>query len=454
MRALRYLFLTALAMTCAGCGVGGPAEPPLPNVLLISLDTTRADRLGCYGYERNTSPNIDKLAAQSTRYTRAYTTAPWTLPTHTSIFTGRFPTEHGMRHYKTEDGTVAYPKVPEDLPTLGVMFRELGYDTAAYVTNQAFLNPEFGILRGFEYTRCNWMPGEQIVNLAKRWLARERDRPFMLFMNFMDAHYPYNVTPVEGLLPEPPDQNVDLLGDLTNQVMGTSDPIDEVLRNKVIDQYDTGLANQDRALGRIFDYLRESGQFDNTLIIVTSDHGELFGEFRLVAHDKALYEPLMKAVMLVCEPGQTDGGVSETLLSSVDIPAIILDQLPEALAAPYRERFPYAPGNHPITGEWNSTVEHDLRNPVWGARFNGSANMWIEWPWKLIYAPGDLYELYHLEEDPGELQNRYEDEQERAHTMAAAMKAWREPRLRDLSDVAMPSLSPEDRDAMQALGYL
>jgi arylsulfatase A-like enzyme len=204
----------------------------------------------------------------------------------------------------------------------------------------------------------------------------------------------------------------------------------------------------------LFDYLRENDLYDDMLIIVTSDHGEVFGEWRIVGHDKALYEPLMRAVMVVRKPGQSAGAVNTDFVSSVDIPAFVLRSLPEEIAARYKDRFPYEPGNHPIMGERHFAIEHELRNPVWGSGFDGSAYMWMEWPWKLIHAPGGAHELYNLETDPNELDNAYARETARAEAMATALHTWRDPLVRDLSGEAAPIADPEATEAMEALGYL
>ncbi|MBD3221321.1 sulfatase-like hydrolase/transferase, partial [bacterium] len=166
------------------CG-GGPDRP---NVVLIVMDTLRADHLGCYGYERDVSPEIDAFAAGSTVYDRAYATAPWTVPTHGSLFTGKLPFRHGAHTYRSEERGIMVAPLPEVHVTLAEVFAAEGYRTGAFVANDAFLGERFQFDQGFATYHVEPVHADQLNRRAARWLREDRGAPFFMFMNFMDTH--------------------------------------------------------------------------------------------------------------------------------------------------------------------------------------------------------------------------------------------------------------------------
>lgn len=344
-----------------------------PNVLLVVLDTVAASHLGSYGYERDTSPRLDELAREGALFEQNYSAAPWTLPSHASIFTGLHPNTHrtGWEKPRLSDGiasvgTLAY----NNYQTLAEELSMIGYDTCG-VSEKAWLSAESGLSQGFEsywdysetllhesflvkrvfdrYRHKLGMAlpapfdkgGSKVVNRALAWLdggrARDESRPFFLFMNLNEAHDPY----------EPPEEfwSKFLPDDLA--VEDTQPPVlrsDVLLHREVLQGiseisakqmalykalYDAEIFYQDTLLGRLFDGLQELGVKDDTLIIVTSDHGEEFGEIEgRVGHQLSLSDRLLHVPLIVRFPALIPAGRRVPSLSStIDIFPTILEMI-------------------------------------------------------------------------------------------------------------------------------
>ena len=251
----RYVTLVLLAFPLAcsvSCREEKPQTAPKPasdslSVLLITLDTTRADRLGCYGYEQAKTPALDALASSGVRFVQAFTSVPLTLPAHTTLLTGVQPRVHQVR----VNGAVA---LGDEIPTLAEMFKQQGYRTGAFVS--AFvLAQTFGLERGFDVYDDETTFGEdeghaerradQVCDAALRWLESNPKQAFFAWVHFFDPHHPY----------EPPA------------------PFD----GELDDPYDGEIAFMDAQLARLFDWLRTKGLTERTLVIAVGDHGESFG---------------------------------------------------------------------------------------------------------------------------------------------------------------------------------
>ena len=463
---LRWLTLSLVLALAVGCSEA-PQEPP--NVILISLDTVRADHLGCYGYERDTSPALDALAEVSTRYETSYATSPWTLPTHASMFTGKHSFEHGARTYPIPPGVEATNNANVLAPghlTLAEILSAEGYRTGAVVANSTYLKPAFKVDQGFapqDYL-VKRVRAPDVTRLAVRWMAREAEesgRPFFLFVNYMDTHRPYNTTPrTDGRIPAPapgangqPVQSGELLNQLYEVVMGMGQPPPEALVQELINQYDLAIANLDEALGQLFEWLRREGHWDDTLIIVTSDHGEYFGEHGLVEHSKDIYQEGVRVPLLVKGPGQRSGHVDKTVASSVDLPALVLDHLPARLAAKYRKAYPYRPGNHAVVAENYYSRIKDLE-ASYGERFQRVRTAIFFDRWKYIHSTDGNSELYDLESDPLEQRDLYADKQALVEILAGKLEAFRTEGPPAEGGGAVPVLGEEDLEEMRRLGYL
>ena len=257
------------------------AEQPQPNVVVITIDTLRADHLGCYGYKQIRTPNIDALAAESARFERAYTPVPVTLPAHTAIFTGTYPTLSGMHDFSGN-------KLNPAQPTLASVLKQHGYVTGA-VIGSAVLDSRFGLNQGFDFYYDHFdfsrlqesnleemeRPGNVVADVALDWLGKNHGGKFFLWMHLYDPHYPYR----------PPA------------------PYSEQYKDRL---YDGEIAFADAQVGRLIAYLKANDLYRNTLIVLTGDHGESLGEHGEKTHGFFIYNATLHVPVIVHLPG--DGG--------------------------------------------------------------------------------------------------------------------------------------------------
>ena len=374
------LVVAVLAIAALTLGRGAYSEyravatlPPAPagarNVLLIVWDTVRTDNLSLHGYGRRTSPTLEDLAGRGVRFNRAFATAPWTLPSHAGLFTGRWP------HELTADW-----RSPLDhaQPTLAEYLAARGYDTAGFVANLDFCSRETGLNRGFahyeDYPIVTWdiftryialgsrldllTPASVLNRLLKKyygdsfdviprskehakdaamvdrsfldWLSwqRPRGRPFFAFLNYNDAHSPYEVPdrsiPGFGLRP------VSYVDRLTLKSWDTLDKlkVSQAHVQMAIDVYDDSISYLDRRLKALLDELGRRGLIDDTLIIVASDHGEHLGDHLLFFHGCSLYRQVVGVPLVIAGPdGMPAGRAIGDAVSLRDIPATVVDLL-------------------------------------------------------------------------------------------------------------------------------
>lgn len=325
-----------------------PAEQRGPNVLLIVLDTLSARHLGAYGYHRPTSPALDALADEGVVFDRAYSTAPWTLPSHASLFTGLHPTSHrtGWTHPRLDDGrAIGSKRIRYDFLTLSEELNARGYHTCG-VSEKSWLTQEHGLTQGFqEYYDYSiqtaserlLLPraldrlagrlgrpsplrsepvdqgGARVVETALHWLREDHDedRPFLLFLNLNEAHAPY--TPPKGfddfgrflppgaVLEDLPDGYFGHAADRRNYNSGARELLDaEAEIQRAL--YDASILYQDGLLAQLFEGLREQELMEDTLVIVTSDHGEEFNEQGRFGHQMSLSDRLLHVPLIVRYP--------------------------------------------------------------------------------------------------------------------------------------------------------
>jgi arylsulfatase A-like enzyme len=315
------------------------ASPGSPNILMIILDTVRAPNLGLYGYDRATSPNLDRWSASGIVFERAVATAPWTLPSHASMFTGR---------YNFEIGTSFTQPMDAGHPVLAELLARRGYATAGFVANLSYTSRASGLHRGFAryedfpvtpamFTRSAWLPGKlsgvftlltglwrwqvpksagHLTDEFEGWIERRPDRPFFVFLNYFDAHDPYESPPPWRSRFGPPP-----VGDLSDDRQYTTEEVGPWL-----DAYDGAIAYLDDQLARVFATLENRGLRENTLVIVTSDHGEMFGERGQIHHTNGLYTPALHVPLIMSFPGVVPAGVRVGgPVTLRDLPATILD---------------------------------------------------------------------------------------------------------------------------------
>lgn len=334
-----------------------------PNVLVIVVDTLRADHLSSYGYDRPTSTNIDRIATQGVLFQNAVATSSWTFPSHASLLTGRYQYEHGMDKVKQMSVIGVEAFSPNGLPTLGEALLQKGYRTGAFSANRTYFTRDLGFGRGFmhfedyfhsssdmfvrtlygrEFARIYLKRSDRSLvkrvlrklgfaalldqgaegsgsyggafGIRKRadvvnqetldWIDRDRRRPFFAFLNYFDVHDPYG-GPRSYAKPSWPQQ--------TN-----------------VDAYDAGVKYVDDSIGRLMEELDRRGLSKNTLVVITGDHGESLGQHHLRTHGKALYWELIHVPLVLRYPGRVPAGVRlDVPVSNSALPATIMELLGE-----------------------------------------------------------------------------------------------------------------------------
>lgn len=456
-----------LAVLCAATTVGCRDDSRAShNVVLIVLDTVRADHLSCYGYSRPTTPNLDAFAAGADRYLTARSTAPWTLPSHASLFTGKPAWAHGADAMKLPGGSVAdaMPLSPDET-TLAEAFAAAGYDTAAFVANKGYVNPRMGLDQGFAHFMNERFPAAQMSEHALKWLAgRSTQQPWFVFVNYMDAHRPYNTAPLPperaSQLPPPPAEGepdaVASLDALYQHVFLRDDAPPPELVQRVVDNYDLALANLDRGLGALLDALRARGEFDDALIVVTADHGEYFGEHDLVEHSKDVYEEALRIPLLVKRPGQARGRLLETPISLADVARLVLDEASPTAARAQRDRFHGSKGAPGHFAQARYARQRDLTAP-WKGRFERERDALYVENYKLIRSSDGKHELYDLKADPREHDNLIARRAAEAAMLMGRLQRELAKSSRGGAG-ALPELSGAELEALEAelrkLGYL
>ncbi len=426
-----------------------------PNVILVSLDTLRADHLGCYGYHRPTSPNIDALAKVATRYERCMTTAPWSLPAHASMLTGKPSFQHGAHRVRGPNGSIAARPIHEDEVSLAEVFRENGYKTAAFVANIGFLDKRFGFAQGFDTFVADHVGASELNATAGQWIREIGPEPFFLFLNFMDVHHPYNISDRPEGLAYPNAQNASITA-LYQAAMPAIEAPPSALVQALTDRYDMAINDLDAALGEFIGQLRTWGVFENTILVITSDHGEFFGEHYLVEHDKDVYQEVIHVPLVVKGVGQITPVVESNMVSISDIPAIIMAEFSGREIELHGAVFPDKPGNHPIVAQVHFSNFVDIANANWGYRFQRTRTAIFDWPHKLILSTGELPdELYDLSKDLGEAYNVATDHQEIVLRIRKTFDDFKKERgIPDAGRYKPVSESEQDKENLRALGYL
>ncbi len=312
------------------------------NVLLISIDTLRPDHLGAYGYERDTSPNIDGVARRGSIFLNAISTTSWTLPAHVSLLTGMDIATHGVAN----DGISIHP----DIPLLAESLQAAGWRTAAFCSSP-YLNPAFGFGRGFDLyhntdleksdfedtvfleDRYQWnevhadITSPRIEELTVDWLDKNKGEKFFLFLHLWDPHFDFIPPPPYDTLFDPDYQGeVSPLHFMFNEAINPNmDPRD---LEHIIALYDGEIAFTDHYLGLIFRRLKELDLWEDTLVIITGDHGEEFFEHGLKGHRESLYDETVKIPLIIKLPGGAgqDRKIAQQV-SIIDIAVTILDYL-------------------------------------------------------------------------------------------------------------------------------
>lgn len=311
----------AIDVLASGCAVEAKTGPP--NVILVCIDTLRADHLGCYGHTRATSPYLDALAARSTLFEDASAAACWTKPSVPSFLTGTYPNQHGVYEGSARGIEGASTDVlPEGATTLAEVFREHGYGTGAVVMN-AQLKRGNGFEQGFEDYLDQAGDARSIRWQALDWIdGQSGEQPFFLYLHFLDAHWPYDVPEDHASLFASAVETARFRGGdsraLRDAINDGEMPFDARDRAALEALYDGAIRHVDDELARLAQALARRGLDENTVICVISDHGEEFGEHEKIGHGHGLYENLLAVPWILHVPGREPGRVA-TPVSLVDL---------------------------------------------------------------------------------------------------------------------------------------
>ncbi len=426
MRALPLaLAVSVAAVLPLGCRREAPAKPvltPAGNVLLVTIDTLRADHVGCYGHATAATPVLDGLAARGVRFATAVVHVPLTGPSHASILTGLTPPGHGLR----DNGGFV---LPAEVRSGVEDFKQAGYRTAAFVS--AFpLDRRFGLDRGF-LTYDDHLPrgndrrrtpyverfADATTDAVLRWLAAPAaspERPFFLWVHYYDPHAPY----------EPP-------GELAGRFRAAP--------------YDGEVAFTDQQLGRLLRALEEKGVLDQTLVVAMSDHGEGLGEHGEGTHGLFVYDATLKVPFIVAGPGVSAGRVAQTVARGIDVLPTLLDWAGLAVRKEIEGRSlrPALEGREMSDAPAYAETLYPEREFGWAPLF-----AWRTATHKAIEAPRP--ELYDLERDPGETQDRAGTQGARLAEMQQRIQAA----LQRPTPAAAAAADPEAAERLRALGYV
>ena len=427
----RLLAVALLLLLAPGCRSG-----PRPNILLVVADTARADRFLQEGERAAIAPRVAALARDGAAYLDARSPSPWTLPAHASLFTGLYPSSHGA-----ESGHL---RIPDDAPFLAERLRRAGYRTQAYVANP-WVGKDYNFHVGFDTFDEVWrsvkgtegeMGAEAIVGKVSRWLEWRagnddaKAKPFFVFVNFFEPHLPYNPPEPERsrLLPsgaaagdagrverlrrfKNPDEVRAILGQIR---------LDAEDRRILGALYDGEIAYVDRRIGDLLDRLSSHGLLDDTVVAVTSDHGEMLGEHGLYDHKLSLYEPVLRIPLVVRYPARVAAG------QRIDVPVMLQDLYPTLLALagvepdPSQEarRLPGIRGmkagpirgatlDDPLVAEYARPAEflpvmRQLDPQADLSRWDASLVSFTYGTRKLVWSSAGPPSLYDLAADPGE----------------------------------------------------
>jgi arylsulfatase A-like enzyme len=453
-----------------------------PNVLLIVMDTVHADHLAVYGYQRDTTPNLRDLARDSMVYTEAMSASDITLTSHASLFTGMYPSWHGAY---CDPQNAAYGRaLSSAYPTIAELLHRGGYQTTGVAAN-LYLRADFGLERGFDrfdiprpvpvlaaengfmlrhgvrrglslvfdtaqFDRLYAM-GEDINTafFAELSSPAKTGAPVFTFVNYMDAHFPY-------LPPAPYDARYpgrrtgmtqdDLEEEQKALVTGQSGAGD--YRPHCVSQYDGGIAYEDRQIGDVVKWLKHRGAYDNTMIVVTSDHGEAFGERKRVGHANSPYQNLLHVALLVKYAHQTRRGTEARPVSLIDVAPTVLDAAGIAVPQAMQGRSLTTVADREIYGEtFPCPVAHPPDCPK-----GCTARAIYAWPYKFITSSNGRRELFDLGGDPAENRNLYIQQPERAAELSERLALWTKSMPKQSRETH--TLAPEDLRRLKSLGYV
>jgi len=395
------------------------------NYIIISVDTLRADRIGCYGFSGVKTPTMDMFASRGVKFEKCFSQTPLTLPSHTSLLTGTYPTFHGVR----DNGGFL---VPQEMNTLAELMQQNGYQTSAFVAAYV-LDSKWGLDQGFDHYFDNFdlskyktislghvqRPGNEVLDEVIPWLEEHKQQRFFTWIHLYDPHTPY----------DPPS------------------PYDEMYPKK---PYIGEIAYTDSQIARLWQYLEKNGLVNNTILVFTSDHGESLGEHQEMAHGFFIYQAGVHVPLIFVTPFEHLHGLSRSsVVSLVDIMPTIL----ELSGVPVPDQVQGKSLLPMFFSESNS--EYFSYSETYYPRFHygwSELKSYQNERFKLIVAP--KLELYDLSSDPGELNNIVDSQPEEARRLMNLLNEFIDETGKDAYELDYSHMDEESRQKLAALGYI
>ena len=448
--------LFALALAICGCSVSESSFEPGPakNIILISLDTVRPDHLGTYGYPKDTSPTIDRLAEKGAVFNDAVAVSPWTRPSNATLLTGVYPLQHGARTFRST--------LSADVPSLPELLAPAGFRCAAIVSSM-LINERSGLDRGFEFFRyvSEWKrlpgggkrsqdPGTRVTRDAIEWLDANAESRFFLFLHYYDAHSDYWAADEFQRL---------FASDYEGEVNGSTAQLMAVLRGErqlgegelehLKALYDAEIRQLDDEIRKLIEYLESEGLDRSTAILVTSDHGEEFMEHGGVLHARTYFREVIGVPLVMAGPGVPQGWRSDVVASHVDIAPTLLAlaglPVPPSMAGLDLARFWSSSPPPPTSRHLFAEADHSNDVPDQYRMVRSGSHKLI------VDRRTGVYQFYDLAVDPAERHDVGEKHPERVREQLAALRAFE-------AEQRVPGgsldLSSDDLEALSVLGYV
>ena len=452
---VRISLVIPLALIVAvGCGAPLPTSNSGPHVIIFDIDTLRADHLGCYGYERSTSPSIDSFAKEAVQFKWAFAQAPNTPPSQASILTGMYPTSHGRIGNEQ--------KIPDRVDTLAEVLRANGFTTAAFVDGGLMVRG-FGMEQGFDVYDDAGGHLKKIGPRVRDWIDQHledpvtRDAPFFLLVHTYDVHSPYELTPepfrstfVTEISPPPGVFRNDMskfMADVWNRRAGPVPPmLNENELQWAIAMYDGGIRHVDAWFGEFERFLEKRGLFGNSYVVVISDHGDEFQEHGNLFHDK-IYTTVTQVPLLIRFPGSAFRTSCDQVVETIDLAPTLLEALGIEAPAGMQGRSLMAAAK----GQRLDRERAFSESPYYGRRI-----AFADRDTRLfLTARTGAVELYRYREDPLEQRDLSDNDEPTVNRMRNIVELW-EKTVNESASLPEEGkgFSETAKEQLKALGYI
>jgi arylsulfatase A-like enzyme len=460
-----------------------------PNIILIIMDTVRADSLSCYQHSKKTTPNIDKIAKEGMIFLNVLSPAPWTLPAHASLFTGLYPSQHkaGLGHQYLDEG----------FPTLAEYLSEIGYVTVGFTENP-YASKDFGLAQGFRdfyemyiYRKMAITPAvidnfrsvflnykktrecaRDTVTYFKSWIHKnyykKNSKPFFAFLNFMPAHLPNYPRPQFQFRRPSRDElrRIEPVNRKPERFYLPKYRLNENELNIMRTLYEGDVAYLDSKLGELFEFLKNSHVLDNSVLILTSDHGENFGDHDLIEHVFCLYNSLLHVPLIIRYQNKIKPGTTNTeLVSTIFLFQTVVDLIGaqknkniqrienRSLLKLNKEKYIYAEHDNAV-GMLKYAIGDEAPEDFNYEPFDKYLECVYGSDYKFIWSSSGRHELYDLKMDWQEKKNLVSEEELIANSLYNQLQTWQKNIWKPQISSEVKKMDKKTLDALKSLGYI